>query len=125
MARVNVERDDDRRLQGGTAGLGAAQAHLFLGGSHREDRGLVVAERPQSLVHDEDADAVVHRLADKVGPDLLQRAVHYRVVPDADLLLHLVRRHAEVHEELVHLGYLVGLVARDVGGLALGLEHAL
>src|SRR4028118_1877164 len=101
-----------------------AQAALLLACRRGVHGSLVVTQSPQRLVHDEDADAVVHRLADIVGPDLLQRAVHDRVVPDADLLLHLVRRHAEVHEELVHLGHLVGPAAPDARPLAPPLAHA-
>jgi len=84
----------------------------------------VVPHRPQSLKHDEDADAVVHRLAHKVAADLLQRAVHHRVVADAHLLLDLFGGQAEVDEEFVRLRGLVVLLGRDVRGLALRLERA-
>jgi hypothetical protein len=84
----------------------------------------VVPEGAEGLEHDEDADAIVHRLAQVVAADLLQRAVHRHVVADAHGLLDLLGRHAEVHVELLGLGSLLVPVLLEVRRLARGLQGA-
>src|SRR5215210_8765615 len=120
----HVERDDDRRFQGRTAGFRAAQADLFLRGGGGEDGRLVISHGPQRLEHHEDADAVVHRLADVVLPDLLQGTVHDHVVPDAHLLLYGLRVHTQVDVELIGLRRFLLLAARQMRWLARRLERA-
>jgi hypothetical protein len=83
---------------------------------------LVPAQGPQGLEHDEDADAVVHRLAQVVAPDLLERTVHRHVVADAHGLPDLVNRHAEVYVELLGLGGLGLPALLQVRRLAHGLQ---
>src|SRR5919107_3499485 len=84
----------------------------------------MVSHGPQRLVHHEDADAVVHRLADVGLPNLLQGAVHDRVVPDAYLLLDRLGVYTEVDVELVGLRRFLLLAARhQVRWLARRLER--
>src|SRR5215211_8535062 len=120
----DVERYHDCRREGGSTGLGAPQTHLLLRGRDRVYRCLVIAQCPHGLDHDEDADAVVHRLAQVVVPDVLQRAVHRYVVADAHRPPDLVCGHAEIHVEILRFGGLLVLVARQVRRLAHGLQGA-
>src|SRR5688500_2084452 len=120
-----VDRDGDVRLGGVGGGAGAAQADFFLHRGGEDDFVLQLLHLPPRFDGDEGSYAVVQALAADAVADLVELRDKCDGIADADFLLHLVRRQAQVDEEVADLGdLLLVLFLGDVNGPADGVHQA-
>ena len=125
-----VEPDADVRFHRVGRRGGPPQSDFLLHGEHHHD--LAAGPRcsrpgppqlPNRLHGHEARHPVVERLGDDLARLLHEGLVHHHVIPDLDLLPHLLRIHADVDEELARLRNLFAILGgREVNGFSAGVH---